>query len=134
MNKIKLNYQNPTNIYLNTDKISAKMERFLSSKINLTKIKPQIEIGINFIDRAQIKLLNTKYRHLAKSTNVLSFPIFNHIHDMEISSATIINLGDIFICLSIAQKNAKHKKRSLIDEVIFLALHGLNHLLGFHHE
>ncbi len=93
-----------------------------------------IEFGVNYISSQEIQKLNSKYRHLDKPTDVLSFPIYSNVSDIQQSPNHVNNLGDIFICLPEAKKNAQDKKTTLNDEIIFLILHGLKHLLGFHHR
>jgi probable rRNA maturation factor len=43
-------------------------------------------------------------------------------------------LGDIYISLQTAQKQADAHNHSLETEVVVLAAHGLTHLLGFDHQ
>lgn len=43
-------------------------------------------------------------------------------------------LGDIYISLETAQKQAQEHQHDLETEVIVLAAHGLTHLLGFDHQ
>ena len=44
-----------------------------------------------------------------------------------------LNLGDIFICMDVAEKQAEEYGHSLKRESAFLFLHGLLHLLGYDH-
>src|SRR3989338_8249655 len=57
-----------------------------------------ISVSLNLVREGKIKELNKKYRHKNKVTDVLSFP-------MEEGG----DMGDIFICLSIAKKEAKRE-------------------------
>lgn len=93
-----------------------------------------LEVGVNYISSAKIKTLNSRYRHIDKSTDVLSFPIYKNIKQIQASPNLTNNLGDIFVCLPEAKKNAQEKNISLDEEIIFLIVHGLKHLLGFHHR
>lgn len=43
-------------------------------------------------------------------------------------------LGDIVICLDVAQENAKKIGQGLDREVCFLIVHGMLHLCGHDHE
>jgi ssRNA-specific RNase YbeY (16S rRNA maturation enzyme) len=62
----------------------------------LLKIKEKKIFEVNFITAVKIKVLNNKYRHINKATDVLSFPL-NH---KEL-------IGEIFIATDFAQKEAK---------------------------
>jgi len=70
-----------------------------------------------------IKKLNKQYRHKDKPTDVLSFPL----EDKKL-------LGDIIISLPTASKNCKIFGTTLEEELTFLVVHGLCHLLGHDHH
>jgi len=84
----------------------------------------------------RIIALNTQYRKIHKTTDVLSFPLFDSLrrghHEHPLPS--ILALGDIYICVPVAKKQAKHFDISLEQEILHLYTHGLLHLLGFDHE
>lgn len=42
-------------------------------------------------------------------------------------------LGDIVVSLDTAKRQAVKAKKSLRDEIIFLIIHGLLHLIGYDH-
>ncbi|MFA6436055.1 MAG: rRNA maturation RNase YbeY, partial [Candidatus Gracilibacteria bacterium] len=46
----------------------------------------------------------------------------------------VSSLGQIFISIPTARRNAKTMKQSLEEELQFLFVHGLLHLLGFDHQ
>lgn len=71
---------------------------------------------------AAISRLNQEYRSKMGPTDVLSFP-------MEEKNL----LGDVVISLDAARRQARSKKWSLADEVLFLSIHGILHLLGYDH-
>lgn len=91
------------------------------------------ELSVNLVGEQRIKELNQKYCGKNQSTDVLSFPLHNKIGIESIENA-IISLGDIFICLSVAKKDASKEGRSLDSELAFLTVHGFLHLLGYDHE
>lgn len=83
----------------------------------------KIEVSVNLVGDAKIKQLNKKHRNKDKVTDVLSFPM-NEKTD----------LGDIFICLSFAKKQAKSENVSIGYKLAQLTVHGFLHLLGYDHE
>jgi len=91
-------------------------------KKNIIKKKQINELNIIFMSRSKIKNLNNKYRDKNKPTDVLSF------------SGGFGLLGELVLCPEICQKQALENKHSFRDEVAYLVLHGLLHLLGYEHE
>lgn len=46
----------------------------------------------------------------------------------------LVDLGEVYICRSIARRQARTYGHSLKRETAFLALHGFLHLLGYDHD
>ena len=90
----------------------------------------KIEVSINLVGEAKIKELNKKYRYKNKVTDVLSFPI----ESKPIKNTQIWPVGDIFLCLSFAKKQAKSETISIDRKLAQLTVHGFLHLLGYDHE
>jgi len=90
--------------------------------IRSRKINPDCTINIEFVSKEKIKSLNNKYRQTNKTTDVLSFPIWEKQDKMP--KRGIICLGDIIIC----------PRMTAIDkELDNLIKHSLDHLVGKHH-
>jgi len=136
MKNININFSNKINATVPTaKKVYEEAQSLLAKKFSQDKLSTMLlEFGVNYITSADIKRLNHDFRHLDKPTDVLSFPIYRNITQIQNNPSYIINLGDIFICLPEAEKNAKEKNTTLNEEIIFLIIHGLKHLLGFHHK
>lgn len=79
-------------------------------------------LGIVLIEKQNMRELNKKYRKKNKITDVLSFAGDDDF------------LGDIVLCSSQVQKQAKEHKLDPSEELAYLVLHGLLHLLGYDHE
>ena len=104
-------------------------------KLNI--IEPQVEISLNIVGSSRIKSLNNKYRGKNKITDVLSFPLIDfksHITRNYFKKNDILSLGDIFVCLDVAQQDAKNEGIDIERKLCFLAVHGFLHLLGYDHE
>ena len=82
------------------------------------------------MDDHQIKEINKKYLHRNRPTDVISFSQI----EGEGSPGNTHLLGDVVISLETAQRQAKESHTSLQDEVTFLLIHGILHLLGYDHE
>ncbi len=104
-------------------------------------------VEVTFVDPKTIKELNTQYRHKNSSTDVLSF-VFDESGDSsegdrsqveikgQVSNCVQI-LGDIYISVVDAKKNidnGQSKYKYLQDELLFLLIHGICHLLGYDHN
>jgi probable rRNA maturation factor len=89
-----------------------------------------VEIGLNLVEESRIRELNRKYRNKNEVTDVLSFPL----EETRLKKYDILPLGDIFICLEIAQRQADEMDIPLNQELARLVVHGLLHLLGYDHE
>lgn len=88
------------------------------------------EISLTFVSDARIQELNREYRDKNKPTDVLSFSL----QEGEFSEINPDILGDIVISVETAKKNAQKNGLSLEQEINFLIIHGLLHLLGYNHE
>ncbi len=76
-----------------------------------------------------MRALNSRYRGIEKTTDVLSFPMSE-----KGSTAESGPLGDIVICVPRTQSQAREYGVSFRAELLRLLVHGLLHLLGYDHE
>ena len=89
--------------------------------------------SLNFISSSQIHELNKKYRDIDRPTDVLSFECDGVEDDKYFIQDDNYELGDIFICVEIAETNAKKFNTSLESELKLLVVHGMLHLCGYDH-
>ncbi|MFA4967206.1 MAG: rRNA maturation RNase YbeY [Candidatus Margulisiibacteriota bacterium] len=89
----------------------------------LKQNKGKGNLSINLINDRRMRMLNKKYREKDKTTDVLSF---------EINESGM--LGEIYISLPTARKQAKMYNVTLKDELERLAVHGTLHILGYTHK
>jgi probable rRNA maturation factor len=74
----------------------------------------------------ELQALNSRFRSQPKPTDVLSFaPMPGLVSGLA---------GDIAISAEIAAHNARQLGHSPAQEIKILALHGILHLAGYHHE
>jgi probable rRNA maturation factor len=88
------------------------------------------EISLSFVDDEKIKQLNKQYLGKDKATNVLSFSL----QEDQYGNINPQILGDIVISVETAQKDAIQGNLTIAQEIDFLIIHGLLHLLGYNHE
>ena len=107
----------------------------------------KVGLSVNLVGEGKIRELNTKYRNKNKATDFLSFPMASKLEigpacrsgrnwKLEIpkSNTEVLDLGDIFICLSFAKNEAKSENISIERKLAQLVVHGFLHLLGYDHE
>lgn len=98
------------------------------------KFEGSAEISVRFVDDEIIHELNREYRHVDRSTDVLSFPLGeNGVYDINHDTGAKI-LGDIVISMQHAVMQADLYGHSLQREIAFLTVHSMLHLLGYDHE
>ena len=114
---MKVNFHNQTNLKIR------RYKRIIRKALKKEKCSSSMEVI--FLDDEQIKEMNKTYRNINEVTDVLSFPN----DDLETDS-----LGDIFISVPRALRQAKQYGHSDKRELAFLAVHGYLHLIGFDHE
>ncbi|PKN05728.1 MAG: rRNA maturation RNase YbeY [Deltaproteobacteria bacterium HGW-Deltaproteobacteria-9] len=91
---------------------------------------PDQEISLLFVDDEQIRQINRQYLNRDHPTNVISFPL----REGDYGDINPQVLGDIVISAERAFQDAAAGDLSLNDEIDFLVIHGLLHLLGYNHE
>lgn len=96
-------------------------------------IAGQVYLDVALVDRAMIRALNRRYRHRDQVTDVISFALEEGLstlaHDFNGR-----HLGDIFLCYPVIVAQAWHMHHSIDQELAFIFVHGLLHLLGYDHQ
>lgn len=111
-------------------KVENKKIRATVSKIfKLLDCKAE-EISICLTDDPDIRELNKRYLGRNKATNVLSFSL----QEGEFGNVNPRLLGDVVISLDTAHRDALKGNLTLEQEIDFLLIHGILHLLGYNHE
>jgi probable rRNA maturation factor len=91
---------------------------------------PQADVSVIFVNDAEIRDFNRKYLARDSATNVISFSM----REGEFSDVNPSLLGDIVISVDTALRDAEREGISLEDELDYLLIHGILHLLGYDHE
>jgi probable rRNA maturation factor len=93
--------------------------------------RKDLDVSLRLCDDATIHALNRNFRRKDKPTDVLAFAM----REGPAGAASSEVLGDIVISLPTARRQAKRRGvAGLHAEVLFLAAHGLAHLLGYDHQ
>lgn len=94
--------------------------------------KEKLEVSISFVDDKEIQQLNAQYRNKDTVTDVLSFPQFEAIEEID-WNMSLICLGDVVISLDKAADQASEYGHSIEREIVYLVVHSILHLLGYDH-
>jgi len=85
------------------------------------------EASVVFVSDERIRDLNRQYRDVDGPTDVLSFTM----SDDELNRGVI---GDVYISLETAERQAAEQGVPLDEELLRLMIHGLLHLAGHTHD
>ena len=89
-------------------------------------------LSLSIIDDTLMKTLNLSYRKVDRSTDVLSFAFLEgeNLHYQD----KMLDLGEIYISLAKCEEQAPMYNLTLEEELAYLFIHGLLHLLGYDHD
>ena len=89
------------------------------------------EVSFSFVDEEEIRRLNAAYRDKDAVTDVLSFPQYDDLRELD--NEEEICLGDVVICSRVARRQAEEYGHSYERELLYLFVHSILHLLGYDH-
>ena len=94
-------------------------------------------ITVTLTNPENIREINKEYRNIDRSTDVLSFPMFEKEElDEKIKKNDFEHedmLGDIIISIEIVEEQAKEYGHSFERELSYMLVHGFYHLMGYDH-
>ncbi len=88
------------------------------------------ELSLTFVDDAAIQVINRQYLSKDRPTNVISFSL----QEGEFGDINPDVLGDVIISVETAMRDAKSGNLTFDEEIRFLIIHGVLHLMGYNHE
>lgn len=89
--------------------------------------QPPSTVEVLLTDEDEIRSLNREYRGIDAPTDVLSFPSGEGPEGSGL-------LGEVAVCLPIAEEQAEARGVTVESEIACLAVHGALHLLGYDDE
>lgn len=113
------------NVSVESDKSFSILKPQVHSIISSLKKELKFSISflqINFVSSQQIKEINEEYLNHEGSTDIITF---------NYSSKTFNLDGECYICVPVAQENAKRFDVTIQNELLRLIIHGILHLLGY---
>ncbi|MBL7556983.1 MAG: rRNA maturation RNase YbeY [Bdellovibrionaceae bacterium] len=123
---MKLNIINDSGMDLSEDVLN-KWIKGIATELQKKKIidneKKTLEVSLVFLNENDAKKLNWNYRCKDYPTDILSF-----------SSDDPASMGELVLCPQVISRQAKEHGLTLEDELGYIVLHGVLHLLGYDHE
>jgi probable rRNA maturation factor len=100
-------------------KMDIALVRKISEKFLKKYKKDKLELSVVFVGDKRIKTINRTYRRYDKITDILSF-------EGEDES-----FGELIIDYAQIKRQARNFNNTIKNELIFILVHGLFHLLGY---
>ena len=114
--------------------LEKRLQDGLNAVAKLHALDDMTEVDITIVDDEEIHQLNRDYRNVDRPTDVLSFALDEDDEDEpELLEGQLHLLGDIIISAETATRQAEEFGHGLEREIVYLAVHGLLHLLGYDH-
>ena len=114
--------------------LEKRLQDGLNAVAKLHDLDDMTEVDITIVDDEEIHQLNLDYRNVDRPTDVLSFALDEDDEDEpELLEGQLHLLGDIIISAETATRQAEEFGHGLEREIVYLAVHGLLHLLGYDH-
>ena len=114
--------------------LEKRLQDGLNAVAKLHDLDDMTEVDITIVDDEEIHQLNRDYRNVDRPTDVLSFALDEDDEDEpELMEGQLHLLGDIIISAETATRQAEEFGHGLEREIVYLAVHGLLHLLGYDH-
>jgi probable rRNA maturation factor len=110
-------------------KVKGKRVQLLTEDI-LAGEKSKLGVDVIFVDDKFMRKLNREFTKRDRTTDVLSFPM----RGGEPDTVEYPSLGDIYVSLDQAKRQAAEYRKEFEEEVALLVTHGLLHLLGYDHQ
>jgi len=98
--------------------------------------RPDASLSLTFVGDAAMRRINREHRGKDRTTDVLSFPLYEPfaVPKRAVAGHGELLIGDIIISVDAAVRQAAAYDATLEAEVERLLVHGIAHLLGHDHE
>lgn len=96
-------------------------------------LETKLYMSIILTNKDRIQELNNTYRKINKTTDVLSFPMFEKEELEDFKGIIPEPLGDIVISIEKVKEQAEEYGHSFERELSYMVVHGFYHLMGYDH-
>jgi len=121
----------------------APFERILTQTLVMLGQPACLSVGLELVEKDEIRAVNAEQRKVDRVTDVLSFPTLalvagevidpkNYPYDIDLATGELY-LGDVLICHDVAVEQAQEYGHSVDREMGYLLVHAILHLLGYDH-
>ena len=107
-----------------------RLARFVMDRM---RVHAQAELSVSIVDAATIAELNAKWMDKEGPTDVLAFPMDELRPGLVNEEPEEGVLGDLVLCPSVAESQARTAGHATAAELDLLTVHGILHLLGYDH-
>jgi len=91
-------------------------------KIVQHTLESDFAINLRFVGRDEARRLNRQFRHRAYTPNVLTF---SYLPDPS---------ADIVICTPVVRDQAREQRKTFVDHLAHMVVHGSLHAQGYDHQ
>jgi probable rRNA maturation factor len=126
----------------NTDKSPVK-KAFIKKVVTATLEKSgylelaekSLSLSFAWVNEAEIRQINKRYRKKDRATDVLSFCEFEEAIELKDAIKNELFLGELVLCYNYIRESAKEcaSENDLQKELARIIAHGVLHLLGYLH-
>ena len=117
--------------YRGYSKYQKYFREILKKAKTVVSMPARAAVSVIFVNDEQIHAINRDYRNIDRPTDVISFALADQQDENDYIEE---ELGDIFINIDAARRQAIDYQHSERREICFLFTHGLLHLNGFDHQ
>ena len=129
---------------LTAEAVRSIADNVINEALDHEKCPYEIEVDLLLTDDDNIMELNSQFRSMDKSTDVLSFPLidyesaadftgFDELDELFNPDTGELMLGDIVISVDHCRAQAKEYGHGIVREFAFLIAHSMLHLMGYDH-
>lgn len=112
---------------------TGELRRVASYVLDQEDVAKNVIAEVVLGDSDTVRELNRLYRGRDEPTDVLSFAAHEGDAFLDASDEAP-SLGEVIVCLPVAEAQAAEANRAIEGEIAHLLVHGLLHILGHDHE
>jgi probable rRNA maturation factor len=111
------------------------LRQAVRSALAVAQVERAVELSLYITDDETVRQLNRRHRGKDSVTDVLSFAFSQGGAETFISPPDgVLHLGEVVISYPQAERQALEHGQTVEQELAFLTVHGVLHLLGYDHE
>lgn len=109
-----------------------RVRQIILQTLRNNNVKGPVEVSLAIVGDRKMRDISRKYKGDDKTRNILSFPLNEGLSSMLPTDT--LRLGDIVISYPEVIRESVSMEKMVDERVVELVEHGMNHLLGLHHE